>query len=90
MLHRVVLIRRDVSEKPVFSHSVLRLLVTVNVAPSSPILVTLMMETLGSSETSVLTEAIRVTSQKTAFCIPQVYGVWEWNPTEIYSIVCKI
>jgi hypothetical protein len=30
-----------------------------NVIPSSPILVTLMMETLGSSETSVLTRAIR-------------------------------
>jgi hypothetical protein len=33
-----------------------RLLVTANV-PSSPILVTLMMEALGSSETSVLTTA---------------------------------
>jgi hypothetical protein len=37
---------------------VLRLLVTTNV-PSSPILVTLMMEALGSSETSVLTRATR-------------------------------
>jgi hypothetical protein len=33
--------------------------VTANVAPSSPILVTLMMEALCSSETSVLTRAIR-------------------------------
>jgi hypothetical protein len=33
----------------------LRLLVTVNVVPGSPILVTLMMEALRSSETSVLT-----------------------------------
>jgi hypothetical protein len=32
-----------------------RLLVTANIVPSSPILVTLMMEALGSSETSVLT-----------------------------------
>jgi hypothetical protein len=37
--------------------SVHRLLVTVNVVPSSPILVTLMIEALGSSETSVLTRA---------------------------------
>jgi hypothetical protein len=36
-----------------------RLLVTANVVPSSPILVTLMMEALGSSETSVLTRATR-------------------------------
>jgi hypothetical protein len=36
-----------------------RLLVTANVVPSSPILVTLMMEAIRSSETSVLTGAIR-------------------------------
>jgi hypothetical protein len=35
--------------------SVRRLLVTANVLPSSPILVTLMMEALSSFETSVLT-----------------------------------
>jgi hypothetical protein len=35
--------------------NVLRLLVTANVVPSSPILVTLMMESIHSSETSVLT-----------------------------------
>jgi hypothetical protein len=39
-----------------FFHSVRRLLVTANV-PSSPILVTLMMEALSSSETSILTRA---------------------------------
>jgi hypothetical protein len=38
---------------------VLRLLVTANVVPSSPILVTLMMEAQCSSETSVLTRATR-------------------------------
>jgi hypothetical protein len=42
----------------VFLHTVLRLPVTANV-PSSPILVTLMMEALSSSETSVLTRATR-------------------------------
>jgi hypothetical protein len=36
--------------------SIRQLLVTANVVPSSPILVTLMMEVLRSSETSVLTK----------------------------------
>jgi hypothetical protein len=36
-----------------------RLLVTASVVPSSPILVTLMKEALGSSETSVLKRATR-------------------------------
>jgi hypothetical protein len=38
---------------------VLRLLVTANVAPSLHIFVTLKMETISSSETSVLTRATR-------------------------------
>jgi hypothetical protein len=38
-------------------YSVLRLLVTANIVPSSPILVTLMMEAISFSETSVLTRA---------------------------------
>jgi hypothetical protein len=42
----------------VFLRSVRRLLVAANV-PGSPILVTLMMEALGSSETSALTRATR-------------------------------
>jgi hypothetical protein len=41
------------------SLSVRRLLVTASVVPSSPILVTLMKETLSSCETSVLTRATR-------------------------------
>jgi hypothetical protein len=41
----------------VFLPSVSRLLVTASVVLSSPILVTLMMEALRSSETSVLTRA---------------------------------
>jgi hypothetical protein len=39
--------------------SMRRLLVTANVVPTSPILVTLMMKALRSSETSVLTKATR-------------------------------
>jgi hypothetical protein len=38
-------------------HSACQLLVTASVVPSSPIPVTLMMEALSSSETSVLTRA---------------------------------
>jgi hypothetical protein len=65
----VVLVTTDVSEEPsastsivvvvVFLHSMHQLLVTANVVPSSPILVTLMMEALDSSETSVHTRATR-------------------------------
>jgi hypothetical protein len=62
MLHHVALARTDVSEES--SASIIRVtrigeyrwLVTANV-PSSPILVTLMMEVLCSSEMSVLTRA---------------------------------
>jgi hypothetical protein len=61
MLRRVVLVGTDVSEDLSASFSrVSRIgeLVTANV-PSSPILVTLMIEALSSSETSVLTRATR-------------------------------
>jgi hypothetical protein len=76
-LHRVALVRTDVSEELGTSiirvtrlgelgtlaatnlRSVRRLLVTANVVPSSSILLTLMMEALSSSETSVLTRATR-------------------------------
>jgi hypothetical protein len=43
----------------VFLRSACRLLVTADVVPSSLILVTMMMEALSSSETSVLTRATR-------------------------------
>jgi hypothetical protein len=69
MLHRVALVRADISEEP--SASIIRLTrigelgttlaVTSNQAnvPSSPILVTLMIEAIRSNETYVLTRAIR-------------------------------
>jgi hypothetical protein len=52
-----------------FLRSVRRLLLVANVVPSSPILVTLMVEALGSSETSILTKPHGVTSQKTTLFI---------------------
>jgi hypothetical protein len=63
MLRRVPLVRTEVSEERIGSIiragacSVLRLLVTANVVPRSPILITLMNEALSSSETSVPTRA---------------------------------
>jgi hypothetical protein len=48
MLHRVALVKTDVS---VFLCRVRRLLVKANFVPISPILVTLMMQALSSSET---------------------------------------
>jgi hypothetical protein len=59
MLRHVALVRTDILEKCsasiiVFLHSMRWSLVTANV-PSSPILVTLMMEALHSSDTSVVT-----------------------------------
>jgi hypothetical protein len=58
MLRRVALVRTDVSkELNAACISLLGLLVTASVAPSSPILVTLMKEALSSFESSVLTRA---------------------------------
>jgi hypothetical protein len=60
MLRRVALVRTDVSKECMaFLRSVCRLLVTANVVPSSLALVTLMMEAVRSSETSVLTRLTR-------------------------------
>jgi hypothetical protein len=52
-------LRRNTAKKLHFFRHVHRLLVTADVVPSSPILVTPMMEALTSSETSVLRRATR-------------------------------
>jgi hypothetical protein len=52
-------IRQDKKKYQIFLRIVRRLLVTANVVPSSSKLVTLIMEALSSSETSVLTTATR-------------------------------
>jgi hypothetical protein len=64
VLRRVVLVKIDVSVVPSTSiirvtSCVRRFLVAANVVPSSPILVILMMEAPGSSESSVLTRVSR-------------------------------
>jgi hypothetical protein len=65
------MLRRNTTyiEYIVFLLSVLWLLVTANVVPNSPILVTLIMEVIHSSETPVLTKPHGVTSHKMAFFI---------------------
>jgi hypothetical protein len=71
MLRRVAIVKTDVSEEYhlVSPRSVRRLLVTASVVPNSPVLVTLMMEALSSSETWVLQQPYGVASQKTTFFI---------------------
>jgi hypothetical protein len=65
MLRRMALVRSDVSEELSASITVTKIgeigttLVTASVVPISPILVTLLMEALSSSETSVVTRATR-------------------------------
>jgi hypothetical protein len=51
------------------THTVRRLLVTANVVPNSPIIITLIMVVLRSSKTPALKKPHEVTSRKTAFFI---------------------
>jgi hypothetical protein len=83
MLRHVALVRTDVSEERIAS-IIIRLLVIANV-PSSPILFTLMMEAIHSSDTSVLTRA-------TLLNIPGD-GILHSNPhenlkTDIFTSLC--
>jgi hypothetical protein len=76
MLRRVAHVRTDVSEErsaPIIRETKISelgtTLVTANVVPSSPILVTLMMGALRSSKRRLLQEPHGVTSQKMQFFI---------------------
>jgi hypothetical protein len=59
MFRRIGLLRTDVSGERIFLRKVRRLLVITNVVPSSPILVTLMMEATCSCQKSVVTTVTR-------------------------------
>jgi hypothetical protein len=94
MLRRVALVRTDVSEEPSASFirvtrigEIGRLLVAASVVPSSPILVTLMKEALGSPKRRYLQEPHGLTFQKTPFFI--VTGVKTSNLTfDIFKLGC--
>jgi hypothetical protein len=104
MLHRVTVVRTDVSEEPitsivrvtrigevgtmlaVFLRSVRWLLVTPNVVPSSPILVTLLVVALGSSETSVLTRATRRNIPDGLLLLE--LGVYIYKCVFVYRAIC--
>jgi hypothetical protein len=65
----------------VFLRSVRRLLVAASVFPSSPILVTLMMEALSYSQTSVLARATRrnIPEDAVVASVPFDIAVWPQN-----------
>jgi hypothetical protein len=71
----------------VFLRSVRQLIVTAKVLPSSPIVVTLMMGALSSSETSVITGATqrKIPQDGILFSNMLVYNREYTNETQIYK-----
>jgi hypothetical protein len=64
------------------------LLVTANVIPNSPILVTLIMQALSSSETSVLTRATRSNIPEDGILHELMsYGYARKKAVEVYGVV---
>jgi hypothetical protein len=81
----------------VFLRIVRRLLVTANVVHSSPILVTLMMEALSSSETSVPTRAPRryiseddILRRHRRENLKSYIALTGWTLVETYCVSCQV
>jgi hypothetical protein len=83
MLCHLALIRTDVSEEL----CIRLLLVTANVVPSLPIRVTLIMDALHSSNTSVLARATWITSKKRAFFIIMAVKTSDLTRNEVLFVL---
>jgi hypothetical protein len=102
ILRHVALVRTDASEEPSASiimvtrigelgrtlavTSLLRLLVTANVVPSSLFLVTLMMEALDSSETPVLTNATRRNILEDGFFVVVIFALYRISHYSVSNV----
>jgi hypothetical protein len=102
ILHRVALVRTDVSEEHIASIirvtrigelGTLAVTSKANVVPTLSILVTLMMEAILSSETSVLTRATRCKVPEDEIllsisCIRSPQNVGSWSQIPLQTVTC--